>query len=144
MLVNPRFKKQKSDDTLQLLDLVGQGGIPVEIEPGIFLSNTFSFHYCIENDCEKYYDFGDWDAYGVCDNIEQVKRVYSTWLNDSELKFCVSFVKIVKSEQSEEGGWRWHKWGHYIGDKNPQCEYLYDEGDDIQEIYVYHIYELLD
>ena len=22
------------------------------------------------------------------------------------------------------GGWRWHKWGEYIGKHNPQYEYL--------------------
>ena len=98
-------------------------------------------------DKNEYFDFQNEDeylgAYGVCDTIDQVKEKYSKWLNDPKLKFCISFTKVTKAEQPADGGWRWHKWGEYIGTKEPQYEYLYDEGDDIHEVYCYHIYQLL-
>jgi hypothetical protein len=47
---------------------------------------------------------------------------------------------VIKANQSHEGGWRWHKWGEYIGKYEPQYEYLYDEPE-IEKVYVYHIYE---
>ena len=146
MLVNPRL--QYDPHLANILSLIGQGGKDQEIETGIFISPSFSFNNSIQNKKNEYFGFVSEDEYlgpyGVCDNAEQVKQKYSKWLNDPELKFCVSFTKITKSEEPESGGWRWHKWGSYIGDKNPQCEYIYDEDDDIQEVYCYHIYQLLD
>jgi hypothetical protein len=39
------------------------------------------------------------------------------------------------------GGWRWHKWGPYIGTQEPKCEYIHDEPE-IEEVFTYHVYEL--
>ena len=132
MLVNPELRRSR---------------LVKEIEMGIFIICSFNFDNLISNGIEKYCRFEDegryLDAYGVCDNIEQVKEKYSKWLNSPDLKFFISFAEVRKSEQSSEGGWRWHKWGGYIGIKEPQCEYLYDEDDDIQKVYCYHIYQLI-
>ncbi len=144
MLVNPRFTRNHTID--QILTALGQGGDPVCIQTGIFISPSFSFGNSIGNTMEEYADFGNEfkSSFGVSDDIDQVLKEYKQWLDDPTRKFCISFTKVEKSEQPSDGGWRWHKWGPYIGTKNPQCEYLYDEGDDITEVYVYHIYELLD
>lgn len=141
MLVNPRLYYNPS--IMDVLSLIGQGGQAEKIETGIFISPSFSFGNLIVNNKNEYFDFDNLGAYGVCDSIEQVKEKYSKWLEDSKLRFCISFKKVTKAEQPSEGGWRWHKWGEYIGVKNPQNEYLYDEDDDIQEVYCYHIYQLL-
>ena len=77
------------------------------------------------------------DNYGVCDNYQQVLDYYPE-LNDSNRKFVLSLCKISKKE---DGGWRWHKWGKYIGIQKSQCEYIGDEPE-IKEVYVYHIYEM--
>lgn len=50
----------------------------------------------------------------------------------------VFFTPMVRAEQSPEGGWRWHKWGEYIGDHTPTAEYLYDEPE-IERVYVVSI-----
>ena len=104
-------------------------------------------------------------SYGVCDSIEQFKNYefedyvsyeddddYSTTgfklydlLNDSEDGFAVFFYKIEK--EPGEGGWRWHKWGPYIGKHDVQHEYLADEdlSDIGQEfVYVFHLYQFRD
>lgn len=130
----------------EILSLIGQGGLPTEVEKGIYLSPSFSFGNGILNEKNDYFDFDDYDLspYGVCDNIEQVKERYKKWFEHPDFKFCVAFTKVLKSEQPESGGWRWGKWGEYIGEKTPRSDYLYDEGDDIQEIYCFHIYQILD
>lgn len=145
MLVSPRIRQEPDSDLAAILTLLGQGGKPVELEPGIFLSPSFSFQHAIVGEVEEYFDFGhELSPYGVCDCLEQIKEKYAAWFNDEEYKFCVSLTKVEKVEQPPEGGWRWHKWGEYIGTKQPRYEYLYDEGDDIQVVYCYHIYQLLD
>jgi hypothetical protein len=130
-----------------ILSLIGQGGRPKKVEDGIFISKSFSFGNSIIGEKDEYFDFGEDEngkylgSYGVCDSIEQVKEAYAKWFNDEKLRFCVSFTSVKKSEQPADGGWRWHKWGEYIGDKDPQHEYLYDE-EGIEEVFVYHIYKI--
>lgn len=87
-------------------------------------------------------EFDYFNCYGVCDTVEQFLSRYKKGLSESERKFVIGFTEVVKSEQPERGGWRWHKWGPYIGDKTSHYEYLYDEPD-IESVFCYHVYELL-
>lgn len=50
------------------------------------------------------------NAYGVCDSIDQLLGLYD--FEADPRKFCISFCKIRKEDQSDCGGWRWHKWAH--------------------------------
>jgi hypothetical protein len=79
-------------------------------------------------------------TYGVCDNYKQVLKYYPE-LNNTNKKFVISLYEINKENQPSEGGWRWHKWGNYIGKQKPCCEYIYDEPI-IEKVYVYSIYEI--
>lgn len=79
--------------------------------------------------------------YGVCDYPQQLIEQFPILIADPR-RFLVVFTPIRKEDQSEEGGWRWHKWGPYIGTQNAQMEYLADEVD-IEEVYVYQLLELL-
>ena len=82
------------------------------------------------------------DCLGVADNINQIKKhlgVYST--NETPRKICIKVTPIRKKDQHETGGWRWHKWGAYIGTQKPKMEYLYNEPN-IDLVYVFHIYEM--
>lgn len=88
---------------------------------------------------ENLSDTGFFSEYGVCDTIQQVLDQCPK-LQDSKREFIVMFTPVLKANQSDWGGWRWHKWGPYIGTKEPQCEYLYDEPE-IDGIFCYHIYE---
>lgn len=145
MLVKARTQRDYVHD--QILSMIGQGGDNVAVQEGIYMCPSFSFGNQIagkKNDYPEFDDNYEYSPYGVCDNVEQVLERYKQWLNDPGRKFCISFTKVTKAEQPDQLGWRWHKWGEYIGTKNPQHEYLYDEDDSIQEVYCYHIYELLD
>lgn len=76
--------------------------------------------------------------YGVADNIEQVKQ-YAKQMIESDNPVVISVTEIRKDQEPEQDGWRWHKWGQYIGKQNPQCEYLFDEPN-IDSVYVFHVY----
>ncbi len=85
-------------------------------------------------------------CYGVCDNIEQIFKKCPE-IQDKNRRFCISINPILRENQSQEGGWRWHKWGPYIGKHDIQCEYLADEDlSDIDQKYVvvFHIFEFKD
>jgi hypothetical protein len=79
-------------------------------------------------------------AYGVCDSPEQLLSLYD--FEADPRKLVISLTHLRKADEPPSGGWRWHKWGPYVGKQKPQCEYLYHEPE-IAEIFVYHIYEVL-
>lgn len=82
-----------------------------------------------------------WVEYGVCDNYEQVLEKHKDLFDDTNKNYVVGLSTVKRENQSSEGGWRWHKWGEYIGKQNPQHEYLYDDTH-IEKVYCYHIYEI--
>lgn len=84
---------------------------------------------------------GEWfGEYGVCDNYQQILDKCPMLGSLVDRSFTITLTQVRKSDQPAEGGWRWHKWGTYIGTHEIQHEYLYDEKG-IESVYVYHIYE---
>jgi len=84
--------------------------------------------------------------YGVADSIEQIKEFYAKQINDKKQKFIISVSPVYqdKENKGKGGGWRWDKWGKYIGNLNPKCEYLDDEefGDDFQHLVCFNLYAI--
>lgn len=80
--------------------------------------------------------------YGVCDNWEQITERWPEILT-SERRFVIGMTEIRRADQPERGGWRWHKWGEYVGTHEPQHEYLADE-EGIESVWVFQIIEVLD
>lgn len=95
------------------------------------------------------------NTYGVADNATQVIRHLDNSLKtyfygndfDDEFYLGKSLVKMIElypeyklvllmtphvnTKNCSWGGWRWHKWGEYIGVHEPQHEYLsYEKGID--------------
>lgn len=84
-------------------------------------------------------------CYGVADNASQVIEHFKAIENEMGIDFgnCVICLRpIRKDQQPSDGGWRWHKWGEYIGVKKPQCEYIYDEDDSIKFVWCFHLYSI--
>jgi hypothetical protein len=79
-------------------------------------------------------------SWGVVDFPEQLLKL-APFLETDERQFVISFTLIDAEQQPPYGGWRWHKWGPYIGNYEPKAEYIYDEPE-IEKVYVYHIYEV--
>lgn len=151
MLVDVKFRHPG----LQLgmvLGVIGKGKvIPERIGQGMYLCTHWSIDqlgvpirnrwFDLELEPLKFDEQGELSDSGVCDNPQQVVDRLGLVAHPSKL--FVSFVHLKKEEQDPERGWRWHKWGPYIGDQKPQCEYLYNEPE-IKEVYTYHVYELED
>lgn len=74
--------------------------------------------------------------YGVCDNYEQILKLVPELESDPDSNYIITITEVTKGNN---GGWRWHKWGPYIGDHEPQAEYLDDEPN-IDKVFCYHIY----
>jgi hypothetical protein len=85
-------------------------------------------------------------TFGVADNIDQIKRYYKEEVEDETERYaiCVTPVWQDKENKGNGGGWRWHKWGEYIGELNPQWEYLDDEdfGEDFECVLVFGIFKV--
>lgn len=96
---------------------------------------------------ESKINFRDWpeemgglvNSYGVADNVEQVLEHFKAVVDNPEVEIALEFTVIRKKDQPADGGWRWHKWGEYIGTHEIQHEYLYDE-EGVEEVMVYHVY----
>jgi hypothetical protein len=80
---------------------------------------------------------------GVCDSADQLLEHYGALCEDGGSHYVAFLTPIVKADQPSHGGWRWHKWGEYIGKQKPTCEYMYDEPE-IEKVYVYTIYHVTD
>lgn len=66
-------------------------------------------------------------AGGVVDTPEQFVNKIAPMLEAHPRKMAVGLTVVLRAEQPFSGGWRWHKWGTYLGTKDPQTEYLHDE-----------------
>ena len=91
----------------------------------------------IRKECKKRFNI---QTYGVADSIDQIRETFK-FLERSDRKFICFVSAVYKKDQSATGGWRWHKWGPYIGNHKIRCEYLYDEVG-IDHVLLYHIYEV--
>jgi hypothetical protein len=97
---------------------------------------------------DRYKIFENYDkiTYGVADTIEQIKEYYKEEVESKNDKYCLALTPVwqEKENKGKGGGWRWHKWGEYIGKLNPQCEYLDDEefGDDFQYVITFTLYKI--
>jgi hypothetical protein len=87
------------------------------------------------------HDMTWFSSYGVVDHWTQLPL---DLLDKDKRNLLVYLSRHRKEEQPEEGGWRWHKWGPYIGVFQEQArahEYLYYTPDVI-EVYSYRILEV--
>jgi hypothetical protein len=107
-----------------------------KVETGVFITHLSGKNHFPNT--EERPEFNQRDSYGVCDNLSQIKSHYPE-LIESNRKFVVLMTEIRHDEQTEQG-WRWRKWGDYIGIHKPQHEYLLDEVG-IEKVFVYKILE---
>ncbi len=125
------------------------------LETGIYQS-SFAFNFPKEEFLElqnltwedEYKIFPNYSkaVYGVADNVNQIKEYYKEEIEDPKVKYAIGITPVEQNKENagKGGGWRWHKWGKYIGELNPQYEYLDDEefGDDFQYVLVFQLYKL--
>lgn len=95
----------------------------------------------------SYFEIGSLNSYGVCDDPEQFLSDFGELLDKDERELCVTVTHVKKNPANATfkgggGGWRWHKWGPYIGKGEPTMEYLDDEEGFEDGVYVYHVYDV--
>jgi len=132
------------DPTMAMLNAMMGGGADKEVDEGIYHLGHHNFGNTITTK-DEWPDLKDKDGeyfglFGVCDTPDQVFE-RCPMIKGSETNYCVSFTKVSRGDQPLDGGWRWHKWGDYIGTKEVTTEYLHDE-QEIEEIYCYQVYEI--
>ena len=111
-------------------------------ETGVYRHDGYIFNFdeFIDGRCNENI-IDEWVVYGVCDDYTQILERYSDILNNPNKNYVIGLSTVERKNQESYGGWRWHKWGEYIGTQNPQHEYLYDDTH-IDKVYCFHIYEI--
>ena len=124
------------------IDLSDEKNYFDHIDTGIYRHDGYAFNGegFIEECCSNTI-VDKWVAYGVCDNYQQIKKEHKDLIEEPNKKYVVIMTTVEREKQPCEGGWRWHKWGAYIGNQNPQHEYIYDD-EHIDKVYCYSIYEI--
>ena len=134
---------------LSILNVGREYKKPEQAEEGAWIIDTLNGNYLVYGEDGRasiefqYPEFEDINCYGVCDTPQQFMEDYGKVLKDDERTFIVTFCKIEKDPENKGkgGGWRWHKWGPYVGHGIPTTEYLDDEESFDAGVYVYHIYQ---
>lgn len=147
MLTDPPYLRVDPGTRL-VLAVISDGADPrpKRLQAGVYQIPHFSMDRYLGRDWESwpdldYEDGSAHNAFGVCDSVEQfLRHPIGQLVQESGRRFCVSFTQICRDRQPEEGGWRWHKWGPYIGEQGPKHEYLHDD-QHIEEVWCYHVYE---
>lgn len=118
---------------------------PQRLAEGIYQITHFNgnMEFGINDFDAQYPNLGEHGCYGVCDSLENLLSVYAEVLNHPVRKFLVTLTKVKREPENkgQGGGWRWHKWGPYIGAHEIQCEYLDDE-EGIDHVFCFHVYEI--
>jgi hypothetical protein len=142
MLKDPVLMKLDST-TDKVFRLIYNDIKSTRLETGVYLCPHGNFHLEIENPIEHFPNLDGFDNYGICDNFAQLRAVLPPLVTeDPDRFFTISLMEVRREDQPEDGGWRYHKWGEYIGTQKPRHEYLYDDKH-IDSVICYHIIELI-
>jgi hypothetical protein len=119
------------------------------VEQGVYEAFGYNFGYIAEEieitgiEFDPWFDSGvqgscldpnggghQWEMSNiVCDSVEQAKKHWQAYMDDPEREFMI-VVNPVQRNPANAGtgvGWRWKKWGPYIGTHEIQHEFLDDE-----------------
>lgn len=148
MLKDPRIRNTSLDPVMVVFS---RGLPPKRLGEGLYEINHFNFEHVIDKPQRYktypacYPDFKDELAsYGVCDSPEQFVAKFGEVLGPDPRTFTVAFTHVTKNPENkgQRGGWRWHKWGQYVGLGEPTCEYLDDEDGFPDGVYTFSIQQI--
>lgn len=148
MIIGVRLLVRSGNTGVNMLTNIAlrEGSKCVPVMTGIYACEHFNFDMEFTDEHLRpselnYPDFQDFNCYGVCDSAEQLMSCLPNEVINGETAYVISITQINKADEPEQHGWRWHKWGPYIGVHEPQCEYIADEPE-IETVYCYHIYKV--
>jgi hypothetical protein len=153
MLINPPISPLRDDLLEVLAKMEGNDQTPKKLQDGVYQIGHYGSSNFLDGwayDQFKYFRHKDRDkiwakyqlsinSYGVCDSPDQI-LAQCPELFAPDRGFVITVTPVIRKNQNPQGGWRWHKWGPYIGTHKIQHEYLYDE-EGIEQVLVFHIYE---
>jgi hypothetical protein len=148
MLVELGIEGYVVDDiTGMIAEMHGQTKTVLKIAKGYYMS-CLNFDRVVEQFLvrHQYFDGGydeipEVPCYGVCDTPQQFIDRYGEALEAHEANYVVGFAHVRKNPEDagKGGGWRWHKWGDYIGTREHRCEYLDDEDGFEAGVYLFKV-----
>lgn len=146
-----REKDARDELPMEMSMVLASGELDLSaLEPGVFEAFGYNFGYICEDlelptiEFDPWFDSakvvaascmgggGDgghtWESTNIlCDSVEQAKTHWSALLNEPDREFMI-VVNTVERDPSKPGsGWRWQKWGPYVGTHEVKHEYLNDE-----------------
>jgi hypothetical protein len=80
-------------------------------------------------------------VYGVCDSVAQFMNDYYYTIDAVEGNWIVSLEEVYRADQPKYDGWRWAKWGPYLGEEQRTSDYLVNE-QFIDKVCVFNLYHL--
>lgn len=132
-----------------LAEITGGRRDPLRVYRGIYEAHI-NFEHEIENllvdrwpafeDLSTKYDDEQWfNSYGVVDHWTQLPLK----LLDKDPRPLLVYLARHRREDQPEYGWRWHKWGPYLGVHEGATDYEYlRDALDVVEVFSYCIVEL--
>lgn len=158
MLINPKFHSFETayghiDPLPEDIRYIFNKMLPKKVARGVYLGGLNSFSLCIK---DKYVEFPNLgkktkimghyiyfkQSYGLCDNSYQIFKKYWWEIIHPFRVFSIILTPVYRDSQPKQFGFRYHKWGEYIGNQNPKHEYLYDDKH-IRKIYSFKIVEII-
>lgn len=140
--------KLTSDPILQMVCSVNQrNNVVVKLDTGMYQIGHWNPEFVTPNKLSSGWETdlhligknGDYFGNGGgCDYPGQVLECID--LSRYSEQLVIFYVQINRKDQPQDGGWRFHKWGDYIGKHTIEYEYLYDQKD-IDMVFTYHIYQ---
>jgi hypothetical protein len=110
----------------------------------VFGAEAWSFETFKSKGITEFHDMMHYQGvlpdYGVADSWQQVLMKKPEYIQ-CEDKYVLFVSEVRREHQSPKGGWRYHKWGEYIGEQGPQHEYLYDDTH-IDSVMLYHFFRI--
>ena len=163
MFINLPLNTQSNPilDILNSINNQSKFNLPKELTVGVWQVANWNPEYTFNGIPKRSYDYDEYlkesnrlqefyeaigkeypgmAEYGICDNYQQILDKWPHLEIDTK-KYFITLVQMNREDQPDDGGWRWHKWGEYIGIQNPQHEYLFYE-EHIDTVYTYHIYTI--
>lgn len=148
MLVDVKPASAANNPNALFISLLTTGSLNFgaqRLAPGVYKSSSFSHDYIHGiRDFDNHYptlthvEGGRFGSFGVCDNWQQVVGQCKELRASDPQGYVLTITPVTRAEQESRGGWRWHKWGSYIGDQEPCHEYLYDDKH-IDLVYTYSV-----
>lgn len=147
MLIDVSIKNLDSTTSL-ILSAIKKEPIR-ELHDGIYLCPHSKFESCVEeklirSEKNLIVNGNQIGNNGVVDSIGQFRDLIASQLHESSTKYVCALTHVLKESQPSKAGWSWNKFGSYIGVKQPQHDYLYDESSDFKEVYVFTVFEVYD